>query len=166
MKKRAEDMSESEMLLVLYRAHLRRLVIVFARFTSVFGSVFHASPEQREASIADAVMVLRSRSHFPEQRSLAVLLLDMLWPQWREREPELVPLSVERSAPEVRAWRDSVIGRDGSCRACGSREELHAHHVVPWAIAPHLRLLVRNGVVLCQRCHVQQHKNLVEPLWA
>lgn len=45
--------------------------------------------------------------------------------------------------------------RGRSCIACGSREGLTAHHVVPFHMRPDLELDEKNLVPLCtDRCHI------------
>ena len=45
--------------------------------------------------------------------------------------------------------------RGASCIACGQREGLTAHHVIPFHVRPDLELDERNLVPLCSdRCHI------------
>ena len=43
------------------------------------------------------------------------------------------------------------------CSKCGSRENLHAHHIEGYADRPDLRTDWQNGVVLCADCHISFH---------
>jgi len=57
-------------------------------------------------------------------------------------------------------WALAVKKRDGmKCSECGSQEELHAHHIQSWLMAPHLRFDIENGKTLCRRCHLKAHRN-------
>ena len=57
------------------------------------------------------------------------------------------------------AWAKKVMARDEMiCQDCGTIEgELHAHHIVPVSVAPHLVSDVDNGVTLCAPCHRKRH---------
>jgi hypothetical protein len=91
----------------------------------------------------------------PEQRMACAYLLDEMYPPWREI-PELVGVMARRT--DSRAWRKQVLERDGyRCVKCGGTKRLHAHHLQSWAEAPMLRLDVRNGVTLCEPCHITWH---------
>lgn len=62
-------------------------------------------------------------------------------------------------------WRRSVFTRDDfTCQDCGQRGgDLEAHHDLPFAHFPALRLEILNGVTLCVECHRKtfiHHKEL------
>ena len=59
---------------------------------------------------------------------------------------------------ELRRWKKTVIERDGGrCRECGATENIHAHHVKPWADFPKLRFALSNGIAICVDCHSHVH---------
>lgn len=62
-----------------------------------------------------------------------------------------------RNSREYVAWRKAVFARDNfTCRHCGQRGgKLDADHIVPFSVAPHLRLDVSNGRTLCRKCHLR-----------
>ena len=63
-----------------------------------------------------------------------------------------------RRSAELRTWRLAVYSRDGyRCQDCGTRNELHAHHIKYWSTHPDLRFVVGNGVTLCIDCHGKRH---------
>lgn len=76
-----------------------------------------------------------------------------------------------RQTTENRKWTAAVVERDGSCRNCGSQENLEAHHIVELAdlISRHGILSVdaakrtpdlwdlSNGETLCAPCHYSLH---------
>ena len=85
-------------------------------------------------------------------------------PQWKggglrkERQTEM-------GRVEYLAWRASVFKRDEfSCAICGSKEEITAHHIKPWASHKHLRYEQSNGITLCSDCHygVNRHEEAFE----
>ena len=61
-----------------------------------------------------------------------------------------------RNNPQYRAWV-IAIKSIGYCESCGSTKKLHAHHILPQATFPHLRLDINNGKCLCQKCHMHLH---------
>lgn len=50
-------------------------------------------------------------------------------------------------------WSKAVILRDGKCTACGSKEILQAHHILPRSLFPDKMYDVDNGICLCEKCH-------------
>lgn len=46
------------------------------------------------------------------------------------------------------------------CEACLETGNLHAHHIVPFAMSAALAYDVENGVVLCRSCHKTVHKKI------
>jgi 5-methylcytosine-specific restriction endonuclease McrA len=59
---------------------------------------------------------------------------------------------------ELRRWKKAVIERDGGrCRKCGATDDIHAHHVKPWADFPKLRFALSNGIAICVDCHSRVH---------
>jgi hypothetical protein len=60
---------------------------------------------------------------------------------------------IRRSA-EYDLWRRSVFYRDGfKCIWCGTKRELQADHIKPFAYFPELRFAIDNGRTLCKPCH-------------
>jgi len=67
----------------------------------------------------------------------------------------------EKERYKLASWTRSVKNRDKhTCTNCGSKEELHAHHVLPKALYPDLRFCVENGMALCKKCHYDEHKKM------
>lgn len=66
---------------------------------------------------------------------------------------------VKRSGTSQQRFRKLVLQRDGKvCRQCGSSDNLHAHHVLPFKDAPALRWDIDNGITLCFQCHSNLHQ--------
>lgn len=63
-----------------------------------------------------------------------------------------------RNTPGVNSWKQKVKQRDKVCQCCGSTERLEVHHVSPLSVYPTLGTDVHNGMVLCQTCHRDYHK--------
>jgi 5-methylcytosine-specific restriction endonuclease McrA len=76
-----------------------------------------------------------------------------------EREKSRRRRQTQRDIRDARAWqlvRETVRRRDGdACRACGGRENLGVHHIIPLAEggAP---LDPDNLVTLCRLCHERE----------
>ncbi len=65
---------------------------------------------------------------------------------------------------EYDVWRQTVLEQDNyECQKCGSKEDLHCHHIQPVKLDPMLALDPTNGIVLCQKCHYEiGHKTATE----
>lgn len=60
---------------------------------------------------------------------------------------------------EYKEWRLKVYQRDSyKCRYCGSKEKINAHHIYSWKNYPELRYNIDNGITLCEKCHIELHK--------
>lgn len=60
-----------------------------------------------------------------------------------------------RMTKEYKEWRMKVFIRDNfTCQSCSIRGgKLNAHHIRSFKDYPELRLVVDNGVTLCEECH-------------
>ena len=63
-----------------------------------------------------------------------------------------------RSSFKYRLWRKAVFERDNyTCQECKRKEEvsgkLNAHHIKAFSIYKELRLMLSNGITLCEECH-------------
>ncbi|MHC4088711.1 MAG: HNH endonuclease [Planctomycetota bacterium] len=74
-----------------------------------------------------------------------------------------------RNSPEYKEWREAVLTRDYHlCMRCGSRDNLHAHHIEPWRDNEWRRYDPDNGIALCRECHFFIEQNpygWAENLW-
>ena len=65
----------------------------------------------------------------------------------------------EAGTLSYRSWRRAVFTRDlYTCQKCHRQfpaEELEAHHIKPFSIAPELQFDTNNGLTLCHHCHVK-----------
>ena len=71
-----------------------------------------------------------------------------------------IPWNKEKFTSEKRKsrrhidWSKKVRERDGYlCTECGKKENLLAHHIIPWKENETLRFDISNGKTLCSRCH-------------
>ena len=88
-------------------------------------------------------------------------------PNWRldisEEERELS--RNRHKVQECVLARDAAHKRDNyTCRACGKRGKIHAHHIMPWARYRYLQYEVSNLICLCSNCHKEIHDRLREDL--
>ncbi len=72
---------------------------------------------------------------------------------------EVASLSkIERCSEKAAEWRNAVFQRDEySCKDCGKKGHIQAHHIKSWAVHPELRYNINNGVTLCLLCHAKRH---------
>ncbi|UBF23244.1 HNH endonuclease [Haloarcula tailed virus 2] len=67
--------------------------------------------------------------------------------------------SEERDSDRYKEWRSAVYEKDNyECQICGCNDDLHAHHIIPWAESDKYRYDVDNGKILCTQCHAWTHK--------
>lgn len=63
-----------------------------------------------------------------------------------------------RNSNKLSVWRIAVYKKDNFiCQHCGSKANLHAHHIKEWATHPDLRFEIKNGLTLCGACHGAVH---------
>lgn len=64
----------------------------------------------------------------------------------------------DRNSDNYKKWRKEVYKRDGYvCQDCGTKNDLQAHHIMPWQRYADLRYDVDNGITLCRKCHLKAH---------
>ncbi len=110
--------------------------------------------------VADCFDVILDKESPPFARAACAAMVSMRYPNWRKVvPPEVLGFVVERESDEVRLWRNAVLKRDGRvCQKCGSTKALHAHHIVRWADSPEMRVVLSNGLTLCEPCHKEEHR--------
>lgn len=66
----------------------------------------------------------------------------------------------KRNFPEYREWRKKVLERDDyTCKCCGDKESVMVtHHIKNYLENEELRTELKNGITLCQDCHLHFHK--------
>ncbi len=65
-----------------------------------------------------------------------------------------------RTSTTLAHWAMRVKKRDGyTCRVCGGKTGIHAHHIVPVSVDPSLMYTENNGITLCAECHKKTHKS-------
>lgn len=112
-------------------------------------------------SLIAALLVIADESATAVQKTAALCIVEYFWPDFMEvADGEFIGSVLERGDARVLDWRRRVLKRDGfKCKKCGDANELHAHHIARWAHAPHLRIVVENGVTLCRKCHEKEHSS-------
>lgn len=96
------------------------------------------------------------------QKVTSGFILDYYAPGWREKVPkEILSPILDRNDKKILEWREKVFERDDyKCVKCGSNDNLEAHHIIPWSVAPELRINLNNGETLCNICHADEHKEI------
>lgn len=62
-----------------------------------------------------------------------------------------------RDDPRYEAAKKKSLKRDKyKCTVCGSKKNLHSHHVSSGSVYPELRYSVGNLVTLCEKCHLKK----------
>ncbi len=64
-----------------------------------------------------------------------------------------------RNDTKVISWKRK-IKKIGKCQICNSKENLVAHHVIPWEYSISGRTDVNNGQCLCESCHKMIHNDI------
>ena len=63
-----------------------------------------------------------------------------------------------RHIPGYREWVKAVYRLDfWTCRKCGSKKNIQAHHIEDYGSNPKVRTEVSNGITLCEICHREFH---------
>ena len=69
-------------------------------------------------------------------------------------DPYKKETEVPYTQEENTIWKSMVLEQDNyECQKCGSKEDLHCHHIHPVKTHPHLVLDLDNGITLCKDCH-------------
>lgn len=62
-------------------------------------------------------------------------------------------------------WRKYVKKRDNhTCRFCGSKYRVEAHHILKASDFPEFMTEISNGITLCHECHLRAHGGSFNPL--
>lgn len=74
---------------------------------------------------------------------------------------ELINALNPRRTGEYKAWRKSILVRDCyQCVRCGSRINLHVHHIKKLSQDVRVAVDLENGITLCASCHRKEHRAL------
>lgn len=59
---------------------------------------------------------------------------------------------------KLRDWILHIFKKDDfTCKKCGDKKDIQAHHIMPWAKHIDLRYDINNGITLCKICHRKFH---------
>lgn len=67
-------------------------------------------------------------------------------------------VNVNISQKTLTAWALQVKNRTPFCEWCYSEDNLEAHHIMPKAKYPQYALDIDNGRTMCQKCHINCHR--------
>ena len=70
---------------------------------------------------------------------------------------DLEGIVISRNDPRVKKWTREVKKKN-QCEKCGSKDELHAHHIFSWKDNITSRIDLNNGICLCKKCHADAHR--------
>ena len=70
---------------------------------------------------------------------------------------DLEGIVINRNDSRVRKWSKEVKKKN-ICEKCGSKDNLHAHHIFSWQDNVTSRIDLSNGICLCKKCHAEAHK--------
>lgn len=62
-----------------------------------------------------------------------------------------------RTNSTLSRWAESVKTHNPSCKICGSKENLEAHHIIPVSRDSEYKYRYSNGITLCKKCHNLVH---------
>ena len=85
-------------------------------------------------------------------------------PRWRgdlTAKDRITLINNRFANPRLNKWRKKIFSRDRyTCRICNDSRggNLQAHHIFSWDFYEKFRYLTKNGICLCQKCHVNFHK--------
>lgn len=65
--------------------------------------------------------------------------------------------NAQRDTPAYHEWREKVLKKYRKCVICGTKQNLHCHHIVPFSVNRWKRYSVSNGIVLCEHHHSLYH---------
>lgn len=66
-----------------------------------------------------------------------------------------------KNKKEEKIWAKKVKDRDNwTCRKCGAKKDLIAHHIELWTPNSENNYDVKNGIALCRSCHRKLHWEL------
>lgn len=120
---------------------------------------------EEEVKLAEKCLEIYLGDYPPDKQYAASILLHMLlkrrYGKFLELVKEVTGFKVNnRQSSRVMKWSKSVKER-GKCEVCGSTENLHAHHIVPWSCSITGRADLKNGQCLCKDCHEMMHNDFL-----
>lgn len=115
-----------------------------------------------EQVLVDKCLEIYMGDYSVERQYAASILLKMILKEVRYTEimnqvKETLGFKInDRNNSKVISWKRK-IKKIGKCEICGSKENLIAHHIVPWECSIRGRVDVNNGQCLCENCHKIVH---------
>ena len=120
-----------------------------------------------DAKLAERCLEVYMGDYAPEEQYAAAIMLHMLlkdekyhWLMNQVREATGFRVN-DRNSGKVNSWKKRVK-RVGKCEVCGVKDNLEAHHKIPWVYSIKGRTDVNNGQCLCAACHKMMHD---DQLW-
>ena len=81
------------------------------------------------------------------------------WKEQINKYGDNITIKILRKRGESKRWHKVIKERDNyTCRDCGSKKNIEAHHIKSFADYPDLRFKLSNGKTLCKVCHVKTYR--------
>lgn len=111
----------------------------------------------------DECIKIYKGNYKPYQQYAASILLKMLLKNDYKRVMDEVKESLgfrinNRNSSKAIVW-SKKIRKIGKCQICGLKENLVAHHIIPWEYSISGRTDISNGQCLCEKCHKMMHND-------
>lgn len=124
----------------------------------------HGFVGEENRDVADECIKIYIGNYSPDMQYASSILLKMLlkgkYKSIMDEVKEYLGFRInDRSSSDVLNWKRAVK-KAGACSVCGSKENLEAHHKVPWEYSITGRTDVDNGECLCEKCHKMMHNDL------
>ena len=100
----------------------------------------------------------------PEQQYASCIILKMIIKEKKYNEvmkqvKEELGFEVNnRNNSKVITWKKK-IKKIGKCEICNTKDNLVAHHKIPWEYSVKGRIDINNGQCLCKSCHKMMHND-------
>ena len=121
---------------------------------------------EEKVKLAEKCLDVYIGDYTPDQQYAASILLHMLLKNeyWKfiELVKEVTGFKVNNRVSGSAITWGKKVKQAGKCEVCGAKENLEAHHIVPWSHSIAGRLDLKNGQCLCKNCHKMMHN---DALW-
>lgn len=117
-----------------------------------------------EKEMIEKCLKIYKGNYSMEQQYASSILLKMLLKEeytevMNQVKEELGFKINDRNDAKVISWKKKVK-KIGKCEICGLKDNLVAHHIIPWEYSVKGRTDVNNGMCLCNNCHKMIHNDI------
>lgn len=115
---------------------------------------------QQEKLISNCLKIYKGNYNSSIQYASSILLKMLLKEKYNKTmnkvKEELGFRINNRNDSKVIYWKKK-IKKAGKCSICGAKNELVAHHIIPWEYSITGKTDILNGQCLCKKCHKMMH---------